>query len=73
MLDPTYRTALQLPGERLLVQRLEAEQLPLMLAAVGRLLMPAAGALCARLYALNVYREGERRVGVSVEGWGRRW
>lgn len=56
--DDSYRCALALPASRLFTQDLEAAHLSGVLAAVGRLLLPAAGPLSAKLHALNVYQTG---------------
>ncbi|PRW56775.1 Oxoglutarate iron-dependent oxygenase isoform B [Chlorella sorokiniana] len=56
--DDSYRSALALKGSRLYTQDFEAAHLSGVLAAVGRLLLPDAGPLSARLHALGAYKTG---------------
>ncbi len=63
--DDSYRSALALKGERLYTQDFEALHLTGLLAAVGRLLLPAAGPLAAKLHALNIYKAGKEIGAVS--------
>ncbi|KAL4422619.1 hypothetical protein ABPG75_008816 [Micractinium tetrahymenae] len=58
VLDESYRSVLALPASRLFTQHFEAAHLSGVLAAVGCMLLPAAGPLSARLHALNAYSKG---------------
>lgn len=68
MRDDSYRSALGLKGDRLYTQDFEAAHLSGVLAAVGRLLLPDAGPLSARLHALGAYKTGGWWL-----AWGRGW